>query len=76
MTPRSRTPPARCSRRRQRRPREQPGIYAARLVSTLVGIAGYRLLRNGQRAAGFILSLGYIGYGWRPPLRQFSSSRC
>ena len=38
-------------------------MYAAWLVSTLIGVGGYWLLRNGRRAAGFILLLGYIGYG-------------
>ena len=41
----------------------RPGVYMAWLVSTLIGVAGYGLLRYGQRAAGFILLLGYICYG-------------
>ena len=41
----------------------RPGVYTAWLVSTVVGLVGYALLRSGQRAAGFILLLGYVGYG-------------
>jgi hypothetical protein len=41
----------------------RPGVYAAWVVSTLIAVGGYSLLRNGQRAAGFILLLGYVGYG-------------
>lgn len=38
-------------------------MYTAWLVSTLIGVGGYWLLRRGQRAAGFIFLFGYIGYG-------------
>ena len=41
----------------------RPGVYGAWLLSTLIGVGGYWLLRNGRRAAGFILLFGYIGYG-------------
>jgi hypothetical protein len=38
-------------------------VYAAWLAATLIGLAGYRLLRLGYRGAGLILLSAYGLYG-------------
>jgi hypothetical protein len=41
----------------------RPGVYAAWLAATMIGIAGYVLIRRGHRIAGLVLLIGYGCYG-------------